>query len=290
MAQPMRRMWTTIGGVDLKLSIMVGADFVPGAHCWWPLHRAARVAAHDGHPDLLRLDEFAFLGVRRRRGRSLDLWVYLHERTSAELFVTAEGETFKLTASPTDVGNGRFTSCPPADAARHAGLPDLPLGTLPEFIVGVPLERTAKNWGQFLSGPQAHPHGPKADRLRALLTHDCYASGRLVRWPFGPGTHRLGIDQPVDELGRCADHRCDRCYRDPGRSLLPETLVAMGRCLQDIDRLFTEPRQPDAGAGAPPPAVAPPSFRPPTPVRQRPASSSPYRPLRLSWPPPPSMN
>lgn len=292
MASRTRRWWTTIGGVDLRIDVPPAFP-MPPAFWWWPLHRAARVASHEGAPDLLRLDEFAFLGTRRRRQPNLDLWIYVHERTRAELFVTDHGETFRLTASPSDPGKGRFTSCPPHVAAQYTGLPDLPLGTLPDHFVGVPLDQVDHNWAQLVSRPQVHPHDRQLALARRRLTQDCWGSGRLARWPFGPGGHRLGDDQPVDELGRCSDHRCERCFRDPGPSLSPEHLAERGRWLTEMTRQFAErgtadlPLPPDSALDT---SLA--ARRRRAPTRRRPIPSSPYRPLPTpGYPlPPPSMN
>jgi len=284
------RRWWTIGGVWLDIDGPL-PDAAPSARFWWPLHRAARMAAHDGHPDLLPLDEFTVVGVRWRRRPNRPLWIYLHQRTNAELFVTDEGETFRLAASGSEAGAGRFVSCRPEVAARHAGLPDLPPGTLPGGS-GVRSDEGLARWGALLPPPVVHPYDAHADRYRFTRTWNPFLSGRMVRWPFGPGPHRLDPDPPLDELGRCFDHWCDRCYRDPAPSLSGHELRQLGLAFEALDARSAElraarPTEPASSAPAAPPA--PP--RPPTPVRRRPVPTSPYRPLRLAWPlPPPSPN
>lgn len=271
--------WPTIGGVQLP--IHTGrSDAVAGAHCWWPLLRAARRAELEGAAPAIRLDEFDLVGTRDRR-RNLPVWIYLHRATSAELYVTQEGDLFRLRASRTDIGRGRLVACTAAQALEHAGLglrPSAPI-LAPVEPAEPPSAEAIERGVRFFREPAEVRHTRELRRARLLLVSDCYASGRLVRWPLGPGGHRLGLDQPEDRFGRCPDHRCARCYREPAASVSADLLAA-------LHQLCCEPFPP-ADRGAAPPTLGLVLDPRPGRSRPRPLPRSPFRPLlRQVWPPP----
>lgn len=278
--------WPTIGGVQLAIRT---PPTDAGAHCWWPLLRAARRAELEGAAPPLRLEEFELVGMRDRR-RIPPVWVYLHRVTHAELYVTHEGDLFRLRASRSEIGTGRLTACSAAQALEHAGLglrPSAPV-LAPVETVEPPSPEAIERAVRAFREPAVFRQSPDARRERLLLVTDCYASGRLVRWPLGPGGHRLGADQPEDRFGRCPDHRCARCYREPAASVPADRLAA-------LHRIYREPF-PTAEWRPDPPAVGLVVDPRPRPSRPRPLPRSPFRPLlRQVWPPPapaapPSLN
>lgn len=282
-----KTIWPTIGGVLLEISTPPSD---PGGHCWWPLLRAARRAELEGAAPAIRLEEFELVGTRDRR-RNLPVWIYLHRATLAELYVTHEGDLFRLQASRSEIGRGRFSACSAAQALVHAGLGQRPSAPIlaPAEPVEPPSPEAIERGVRFFRDPAVFPHSRDARRERLLLVSDCYASGRLVRWPLGPGGHRLGDGQPEDRFGRCPDHRCARCYREPAASVVIDRLAALHRIVRE-----PFPPTPDGRAG--PPALGLVVDPRPGPSRPRPQPRSPFRPLlRQVWPPPapaspPSLN
>ena len=90
---------------------------------WWPLYLAARSATEAQLRWPIALEDFRLVGEHLRQSRP-GVWVYVHIRTGAELFIDNDGQTYRFKALRSDPTRGRFTTCDIQTAAVAAGLQD----------------------------------------------------------------------------------------------------------------------------------------------------------------------
>lgn len=154
--------WLCSNGVHLRVTAL-RVDQPRLASCWWPLHRVSRSAIHVGLPWPIHLDEFCIVGFHDRP-RSPGIWVYVHTRTGAEIFVDGDGQTYRQTALRDEPIKGRFRKCDIRAACERAGL-HRPQARAQTQAAGLPVDARFDP-GQHLFEPRILTPGCRGDAMR----------------------------------------------------------------------------------------------------------------------------
>ncbi len=289
--------WLTAVGVTLRICTLSARSSVL-AFPWWPLHRVARAAEASGIGSIIHLEEFSVVG-QIPRSRLASLWIYLHQQTGRELFVDSTGTSHRLRPFRADPTRGRFLTCPIEQAVDGAGLE---CGATARHPTPVP----ATGGVAGVAAVDGHAPDPQPFRhgtgLRSWPIGGSPLSGRYPRWPVTDPPHRS--ERHLDDLGRCYDARCDRCWVDGDPELSPELREAIAPLYAGLPPRRPRPPGQDLRPTladhrlAPDPYVPPPPWAQPSApeIPRRPAPRSrtqapasrpgPYRPwLTQAWPP-----
>lgn len=167
--------WLCSNGIHLRVTAS-RIDQPRLASSWWPLHRVSRSAIHAGLPWPIHLDEFCIVGFHDRP-RSPGIWVYVHTRTGAEIFVDGDGQTYRQTPARREPIAGRFRPCDVRAAAERAGL-HRPQARAQTEAAGLPVD-AAIDPGQHLFEPRVLFPGRRVDAMRRARA----VEGRDVQRP-----------------------------------------------------------------------------------------------------------
>lgn len=275
--------WLCSNGVHLDVTA-AKIEQQPSAHWWWPLHRVSRSAMHAGLPWPIHLDEFRAVGYHDR-SRSLGIWVYVHARTGAEIFVDGQGQTYRQTPLRDEPIRGRFTKCDGRAAAERARL-HLPEARAQTRASGIPLD-AGFDPGQCLSDPRALTPGRRVDAMRKARS--------VVAWDVefppaqtsaaAPLSPRSG-PPPSYIVVRPGPPRTHDFAERWEPKLLLNSSSAMAALDAIEERFLRDDPRPAARPGPAAQRRAHPSGgkTPPKPPRSTPGASAPR--LRQVWPPP----
>lgn len=162
--------WLCSNGVHLRVTAL-RIDQPRLASSWWPLHRVSRSAIHAGLPWPIHLDEFCIVGFHDRP-RSPGIWVYVHTRTGAEIFVDGDGQTYRQTPLRDEPISGRFRPCDVRAAAERAGL-HRPQARAQTQAAGLPVD-AGFDPGQHLFEPRVLTPGRRVDAMRRSREIGCW--------------------------------------------------------------------------------------------------------------------
>lgn len=154
--------WHCSNGVHLPVTAL-RIDQSLLAHCWWPLHRVNRSAIHAGLRWAVHLDEFCLVGLHGR-SRGPAIWVYVHNRTGAEIYVDGDGQTYKHTRLRSEPIKGRFRACDVKAAVQGAGL-HLGQARAQTEAAPLPPDRGFDD-GPAISAPRVLRPGRRIDAMR----------------------------------------------------------------------------------------------------------------------------
>lgn len=174
--------WLCANGVHLDVTA-ARSEQPELAHIWWPLQIVARAAMDARLLWPIHLDDFRQVGQHLRSSQRPSIWVYVHVRTGAELFVDDDGQTYRLTPLRSEPVRGRFTTCNLHTAALRC--------RLHETIARPPTDPA-------LRGPERLAHRPR--RLVPGPRREARQRARAAQgWPESLPPAGSALAPPLDD-------------------------------------------------------------------------------------------